>query len=227
MGLKRWDEHKRDSQVSSDAILCFEMRTPNLIVLAIVAGCTGSAVAQSPAESATNLQPAVRLCIPVMENSSTNSVNRFLARGRLINEFKPSKKRKNKTIDEQPITPVALDSETERDARREAGEKDCDYILFTKVVELRGRGERRPADKPGQSVTLGRIQWELTDGQNLEIPRKFIERWCSTALSDMGRWASYSIPASAPSKTQVRTEPFNASSISSRAERSKHSENID
>ena len=95
----------------------------------------------------------VRVGVPIMENTSTRTINRKLQRDWLVRGFLPEKKKKKKGV--QPATvqieAVALDSDSPGDAIREARDKNCAYILYTNLVELREPGDPQPQNQPNSA----------------------------------------------------------------------------
>jgi hypothetical protein len=110
----------------------------------------------SDAKTEAQMRPSViRIGVPIMGNASSRPVNRKLQRDWLVRAFQPDKKKKNKQLEIQRIDAVALDSDSPEEAAREAGDKNCDYVLYTKVVELREPGDPQRPSQPG-SVSIGR-----------------------------------------------------------------------
>jgi hypothetical protein len=127
------------------------------VLLATFAGAQQSPQS-SDAKAEAQAQPnVVRIGVPVMENTSTRSVNRKLQRDWLVRAFQPdkNKKKKGKQPEPQRIDAVALDSDSPAEAAREARDKNCSYVLYTKLVELREPGDPQRRNQPG-SVTIGR-----------------------------------------------------------------------
>jgi len=114
------------------------------------------ATAQLSAQSPSQVQPdAVRIGIPLMRNSSTRPISPRLQRDSLVRAFQPEKKKKGKQLELPRIEAIALESDSLTEATREAREKNCDYVLYTNLVELREPGDPQPHNKPG-SVSIGR-----------------------------------------------------------------------
>jgi hypothetical protein len=99
----------------------------------------------------------VRVGVPIMENTSTRTINRKQQRDWLVRGFQPEKKKKKKGAqsDTVLIEAVALDSDSPGDAISEAREKNCEYILYTNLVELREPGDPRPPNQPN-TASVGR-----------------------------------------------------------------------
>ena len=74
-----------------------------------------------------------------------------------MRDFQPEKKKKKKGAQAETvqIEAVALDSDSPGDAIREAREKNCEYILYTNLVELREPGDPRPPNQPN-TASVGR-----------------------------------------------------------------------
>ena len=128
--------------------------------LAVLLLATFASAQQPPPSSDANAEvqappSVIRIGVPMMGNTSTRSVNRRLQRDWLVRDFQPDKKKKGKPSATQRIEAVALDSDSPADAAREARDKNCDYVLYTKVVELREPGDPRRPNQPG-SVSIGR-----------------------------------------------------------------------
>jgi hypothetical protein len=99
----------------------------------------------------------VRVGVPIMENTSMRTINRKQQRDWLVRGFQPEKKKKKKGTQPESIQveAVALDSDSPADAIREARDKNCEYILYTNLVELRAPGDPRPQNQPN-SASIGR-----------------------------------------------------------------------
>jgi hypothetical protein len=102
-------------------------------------------------------QPAqiVRVGIPPMGNTTTRSINAKLQRDWLVRAFQPDKKKKGKREETVRLEAVALQNQSPADALGEARKKNCDYVLFTTLVELREPGDRQPRNQPAE-VKIGR-----------------------------------------------------------------------
>jgi len=128
------------------------------VLLATFAGAQQSSQSSDVKAEAQAQPTVVRIGVPIMGNTSTRSVNRKLERDWLVLAFQPdkkNKKKKGKQPETQRIEAVALDSDSPADAVGEARDKNCDYVLYTKVVELREPGDPQRRNQPG-SVTIGR-----------------------------------------------------------------------
>ena len=123
------------------------------VLLTIALGST-TLQAQQDDKTQSNV---VRIGIPIMENTSTRTINRKQQRDWLVRGFQPEKKKKKKGAqsDTVQIEAVALDSDSPGDAIREAREKNCEYILYTNLVELREPGDPRPPAQPN-TASVGR-----------------------------------------------------------------------
>jgi hypothetical protein len=123
------------------------------VLLTIALGLT-TLQAQQDDKTQANV---VRVGIPIMENTSTRAINRKQQRDWLVRGFQPEKKKKKKggQPDTVQIEAVALDSDTPADAIREARDKNCEYILYTNLVELREPGDPLPPRQPN-SASIGR-----------------------------------------------------------------------
>ena len=122
------------------------------VLLTIALGSTTLQAQQDKAQS--NI---VRVGVPIMANTSTRTINRKQQRDWLVRDFLPEKKKKKKGAQAETvqIEAVALDSDSPGDAIREAREKNCEYILYTNLVELREPGDPRPPNQPN-TASVGR-----------------------------------------------------------------------
>ena len=113
----------------------------------------------SKAEVASPQTSSVRIGVPIMANTSTRSINRRLQRDWLVQAFQPDKKKSKKKAAAPPEVPqieaLALESDSPAGAAREARGKNCDYVLYTKLIEMREPGDPRPRNQPG-AVSIGR-----------------------------------------------------------------------
>ncbi len=98
----------------------------------------------------------VRVGIPPMGNTSTRSINAKLQRDWLVRAFQPDKKKNSKLEDAVRLVAVALKNESPVDALGEARDKNCDYVLFTTLVELGEPGDRQPRVQPAE-VKIGHV----------------------------------------------------------------------
>jgi hypothetical protein len=112
--------------------------------------------AQQPAQSSdANSRPrTVRVGIPPMRNTSTRSINAKLQRDWLVRAFQPDKKKKGKREESVRLEAVALQNQSPADALGEAHGKNCDYVLFTTLVQLSEPGDRPPRNQPAE-VKIG------------------------------------------------------------------------
>ena len=136
------------------------MRVTKLAVtMGLLLGTLASAQQSAPPSDAKPEPQApnlVRIGVPIMGNTSTRSVNRKLQRDWLVLAFQPEKKKKKAKQQQTPrIEAVALDSDSPAAAAREARDKNCDYVLYTTLVELREPGDPQRRNQPG-SISIGR-----------------------------------------------------------------------
>jgi hypothetical protein len=110
------------------------------------------------AQENTPQQEVIRVGVPLMQNVSDRSVNRRLQRDWLVRAFEPDKKkaRKKKQDPGPRIEAVPLDADKPAEALREARDKQCRYVLYTSLVELRTPGDPPPRNQPPGSVSIGR-----------------------------------------------------------------------
>ena len=127
------------------------MAVPVALLLATFA----SAQSTDAKPEVTSQPNFVRVCVPVMENTSARNINRRQQRDWLVRAFQPDKKKKAKHPETQRIEAVSLDSDSSADAAGEARDNNCDYVLYTTVVELREPGDPQRPNQPG-SVAIGR-----------------------------------------------------------------------
>jgi hypothetical protein len=99
----------------------------------------------------------VRVGVPIMENTSNRTINPKQQRDWLVRDFQPEKKKKKKGAQTETvqIEAVALDSDSPADAISEARDKNCEYILYTNLVELREPVDPRPPNQPN-TASVGR-----------------------------------------------------------------------
>jgi hypothetical protein len=97
----------------------------------------------------------IKVGVPVMQNRADRSVPGNIERDRLVaalNQEKPDKKLHIK------IQAVALDGTTPDDVGPEAKQKNCDYVVYTTLVELRSSSD--PAmGRPGTIETNPNGVW--------------------------------------------------------------------
>lgn len=90
-------------------------------------------------------QPRViRVGVPLMKNTSTRSVSTEVARDHLVKAFNSEKTDKKLHL---KVQGVALEGTDPRDVASEAEAKQCDYVVYTTLTELRANSDpnmRRP-----------------------------------------------------------------------------------
>jgi len=99
--------------------------------------------------------PVIRFGVASLENQSGRSVPVDLERDRLvraINQLKPDKKTHTK------LEAVALDGSSGSDLSEQAAQKNCDYILYTTLTELRQAGDPYQ-HRPGTIEVNPNGQW--------------------------------------------------------------------
>ena len=112
---------------------------------------------------------SVRVGVAVMENYAGRSVPGNVERDRLVkalNQLKPDKKTHLK------IEAIALSGSTADDVSSEAGEKKCQYVVYTRLTEL--RNQQDPYQRqPGTIETNPNSQWSSRDADNQHIDPEF------------------------------------------------------
>ena len=88
----------------------------------------------------------IRLGIAPIDNKAKVPIDQRLQRDRYLHEFRPNKKRKEGVA----IEAVLLDGKTRLEIEREAKEQNCDYILYTTVVDLGLQYAFHPAPEYGR-----------------------------------------------------------------------------
>src|ERR1035437_8678694 len=111
----------------------------------------------------------IKVGVPVMRNRADRSVPGNIERDRLVaalNQEKPDKKLHIK------IQAVALDGTTPDDVGPEAKQKNCDYVVYTTLVELRSSSDGAAGHDRNQS------QWcvEHSEQSQRPSPRSRIPR---------------------------------------------------
>jgi len=104
--------------------------------------------------------------VAVMQNYAARSVPGNLAQARLItaiNQIKPDKKTHLK------VQAVALNASTDEEAAQEAEQKKCQYVVYTRLTELR-TGADPYQRQPGTIETNPNSQWtsHSAEGQALD-----------------------------------------------------------
>lgn len=111
----------------------------------------------------------VRVGVAVMENYAGRSVPGNVERDRLVkalNQLKPDKKTHLK------IEAIALSGSTADDVSSEAEQKKCQYVVSTRLTELRTAGD--PYQKrPGTLETNPNGQWSSRDPDNQRIDPEY------------------------------------------------------
>lgn len=128
------------------------------------------ALAQAPSQQSR----PIRIGVAVPKNVSIRTVAVKAQRDRLVHFLEAMNSKKDKAKGRAAIVAVALDSDDREDAADEAGKKDCDYVLYTRVTDLRQRGDISPgpslgkvmignptAGPPGVETTYGEVEFRL------------------------------------------------------------------
>jgi hypothetical protein len=103
----------------------------------------------SPQIFAQQMQ-VIRVCAPVMKNTAGRSVPAGPERDRLVkalNDEKPDKKLHVKVLG------VALEGTDREDVEAQAEAKKCDYVLYTRLMELKTQGDPEE-HRPGAVNTM-------------------------------------------------------------------------
>ncbi len=128
------------------------------------------ALAQTPSP-----QPRpIRIGVAIPKNISVSTVAVKAQRDRLVHFLEAINSKKDKAKSRAAIVAVALDTDDREDAADEANKKDCDYVLYTRVTDLRQRGDIGPgpslgkvmignpaAGPPGVETTYGEVEFRL------------------------------------------------------------------
>src|ERR1039457_221347 len=97
----------------------------------------------------------IKVGVPVMQNRADRSVPGNIERDRLVAALNQEKSDKKLHI---KIQAVALDGTTPGDVGPEAKQKNCDYVVYTPLVELRSSSD--PAmGRPGTIETNPNGVW--------------------------------------------------------------------
>lgn len=123
------------------------------VLLCALASAAPSALAEESPGSDKNAK-VIKVGIAVMTNAASRSVPGTLERDRLvsaINRVKPPKHSK----DSGKIQAIPLDSPSPGAANSQARDLGCDYVVFTKLTDLRESGDPAPVPRQGE-VRIGR-----------------------------------------------------------------------
>ena len=121
------------------------------------------------AQSSSSQPRAIRIGVAVPSNVSIRTVAVKAQRDRLVHFLEAINSKKDKAKGRAAIVAVALDTDDREDAADEANKKDCDYVLFTRVTDLRQRGDVGPGPSLGKVIvgdpTAGPPQVQTTYGE--------------------------------------------------------------
>jgi hypothetical protein len=104
------------------------------------------------AQSDQHARP-IKVGVAVMQNGASRAASGTVQRDRLVREFASGKK-KNKTVAGAEVVAVPLNASTPEELGTEARDQGCDYVLYTRVVELRNQGDPLTPAAPG-TVSIG------------------------------------------------------------------------
>jgi hypothetical protein len=171
----------------------FRTYSRSLPLLLIVLATTGPlAYAQEP----------IRVAVAVMQNQSPRSVSGALERDRLVQALNHSKPDKKTHVQLQA---VALDATTGRDADDEAASKNCAYIVFTTLTELRSAED--PYQRvPNRIESNPNSQWSM---QNNPRAQRMDPEYRVTVEYKLFRTGGSELSAS-PYSTQAATNEIDA-----------------
>lgn len=138
----------------------------------------------------------VRVGVAVMENAAGRSVPGDVERDHLvkaINQLKPDKKTHVK------VEAVPLQSMSREDAQEEAQQQKCQYIVYTRLIELRSATDPYQ-HTPGTIETNPNSQWANRDGRSQAVDPEYRATVDYKLTSPKGM-----IVAGAPFSTQSNT----------------------
>lgn len=111
----------------------------------------------------------VRVGVAVMENSAGRSVPGNVERDRLvraINQLKPDKKTHMK------VEALPLNASSNDEATEEAQQKNCAYVVYTRLVELRSAGDPYQ-QRSGAIETNPNSQWNSQDPRTQRVDPEY------------------------------------------------------
>jgi hypothetical protein len=118
---------------------------------------------------AQDANPTIRVGVAVMENYAGRSVPGTVERDHLvvaINQLKPDKKTHVK------VEAVPLQSMSAEDAQQEAQQQKCQYVVYTRLVELRSATDPYQPT-PGTIETNPNSQWANRGGDSQIVDPEF------------------------------------------------------
>jgi hypothetical protein len=134
--------------------------------------CLSGALALGQSSS-SQIRP-IRIGVAIPRNVSIRTVAVKAQRDRLVHSLEAMNSKKDKAKGRAAIIAVALDTDDREDAADEANKKDCDYVLYTRVTDLRQRGDVGPgtslgkvivgsptAGPPGVETTYGEVEFQV------------------------------------------------------------------
>jgi len=105
-------------------------------------------------------EDAIRVGVAVMQNNAARSVPGNVEQDRLvkaINQIRPDKKTHVK------VQAIALNAASDDEAAQEAEQKKCQYVVYTRLTELRTGGDPYQ-HQPGTIETNPNSQWSSRSG---------------------------------------------------------------
>lgn len=90
----------------------------------------------------------IRVCVPVMKNTAGRSVPAEEERDRLVKALNDEKPDKKLHVE---VRGVALEGASREDVEAQAEVKKCDYVVYTKLTELRTQGDPEE-HRPGVNI---------------------------------------------------------------------------
>jgi hypothetical protein len=111
----------------------------------------------------------IRVGVPEMKNSANRSVPSDLERDRLVRALNDEKTGKKLHL---KVQGVPLNGTDPLDVISQAQAKNCDYIVFTKLLELRTQGD--PAERRPGSININpNVQWGTSDPESAAMNPEF------------------------------------------------------
>lgn len=132
----------------------------------------------------------IRVCVPVLKNSSREHVNPTWQRNLLIKAFERINKSKDvKKGKAAPVQAIALDSTEEPDPDvRDVRDNECEFVLHTDLIEVQHMGDHKISVPPPGAIEVG-----TTGGDPRAVPEDYRSATVEYRITRAGNpatWAS-------------------------------------
>jgi hypothetical protein len=136
-------------------------RAATMLLLALM---LGAFLAAQDKSSDAKPGKAIRIGVAVLQNTSNRTIAVRNQQNQLVHFLNQINRQDDAKKGRAKLEAVALEASAASDAAAEAGDKDCDFILYTNLKDLREPGD------PHMPVRVGPEGGEITTTDPLRVP---------------------------------------------------------